>query len=130
MKRLRPNWVNGQDETQTELDAEAEAEQGLEELADLFATELQELQQQAAPSSAPVSRRKKSRKQLVTVDFGSQDVGGHPTDHDSSVCEKVRRKLKQGCCCAPIMYMLLQHRLYGRPTRLQDSCNKSLQHHT
>lgn len=90
MQPLLPQWrKTGKSEQDLQVD---ETGQGLEELADMFATtELDQLaheqqQQQPQPGSASTaSRRKRPRAQLVSIDFGSQDGGqDHPAGAGST----------------------------------------------
>lgn len=75
---LRSQWTDVSQDAAAELAAAAETEQGLEDFADLFAAELNQLQQeqQPAPRSAPsANKRRRSHRELVSINFGSQDVG-------------------------------------------------------
>lgn len=89
MKRLHPQWTP-EDEVAEELAAAAKAEEGLEELADLFDLDFKEPEEQqhneagqAAPVTTEAQRRrsKRPRRQLVSISFGSQEVGA--SNHES-----------------------------------------------
>lgn len=76
------------DALDAELAAADAAEHGLEELADLFAEELLDPtdghcppQQQQQPNT---TRRKRARRELVQLDFGSQEQGSTGGGGDGS----------------------------------------------
>lgn len=69
-----------EDAVDIELAAADATEQGLEELADLFTTELNE-QQQQQPATTASRMRKRSHRQLISIDFGSQDLHAAGNSH-------------------------------------------------
>ena len=102
MKRLHPQWVASDDQIDAELAAAADAEAGLEELADLFAAEpvgvLQDPPQAPPASAGPQQRRsKRPRRQLVSISFGSQDAVGQSQGADGNLLQVTSNELLYSC---------------------------------
>jgi hypothetical protein len=83
------------DAVDTELAAAEATEQGLEELAELFASKL--LDQQQQPTTTASRLRKRSHRQLVSIDFGSQDPHAAGSSHQVTAYGPHASACCQGC---------------------------------